>query len=1522
MKKSLLLLIVWISTGLVPMTLWAQVPFVCDGDFYLSLTPSGQGSVSTFYRLTVDPTNAVAFSIFPNAPLGVPLNAIGYRSTDNLIYGMYSSSHGLVQIDSTGTETLLAFLTGINSSQTIISGDMKPDGNEFVLLARENGADKQLVKVDMNDPTYGTTSIPLVTASSGNTAAPTSTCADMAFDPTSGILYGYYGGNVQQLITIDIQTGVVDDVSFPPGQIGSILGSMFFDAFGDLYSYGRPSNGSLQNTLFSINKTTGIVSILATGPSANGTDGCSCPYTVQMKKKVDTTAITPCTPVVYTFVIANSSGIAQTGIDFEDVMPVGLTVSSILNNPFGGNVSGIGTNVLSISNMNIPLGIDSMEVEVYVEPLAVGFHRNQASLSNLPLALGEEVISDNPFTPITLDSSYLTVLPDTIDVPNQQFEICTGDTLILDASQHQGLLYLWSDGSSASSLLVTQGGQYSVISMGCDIVLDTIDVIEHALPVVVANTDTVICAGSSAQLQANGASSYQWSPSIGLNNSNLPNPSANPPDTTVYVVIGTDLNGCQDQDSVQVDVRPLPVVDAGPDMTICDDDTVQMGVPLPVGSYLWSSSTGLDDPMLPQPIFIPINAGSFVYTLTATGPEGCTQTDDMMMTVHEIDATYTFTDVVCNGANDATSTVLVNPGTAPFIYSWIDNNGTTVQSFNSVQDSVTAINLGPGSYFVQVVDGNGCEDVSLQVISEPAALQSSISSQSNIDCFGNNTGSVTVTGSGGISPYEYALDGGGFGTSGTFLNLGALQYSVTVRDANGCETDQNVIITTPTGLYGVVLSAQDIGCNGNATGELVLQGNGGTAPYEYSLDGVSYSNNPVLSSLSAGTDTAWMRDDNNCLVSIPFTLTEPPVLSASIVVQKNVDCFGNANGALELLAMGGSSPYLFSLDNGPPDSLGVFDGLAAGNYSVLVIDDSACQTTIPVVISEPPLLDLTLLGQQNVDCFGNATGVVTVEANGGAFPYQFAIDSFPFDIVSTFGGLAKGAYSIHVRDDSSCVTSLEVDITEPTPLLISLQDQANVACFGENTAWIMASGEGGTRPYQFSLEGGGLTADSLFSNLTAGEYTLILQDDSSCTDSLMVRISEPAPLIVGIKDQTNIDCFGNATGQFGLTVGGGVMPYTFALDQGAPTRDSVFTDLVMGTYQIQVKDDSSCITLQEVILTEPDSLSVHLEVTGVRCFGEENGSIQATVSGGTEPYFFQWNTEPTQSSALASSLPRGLYQVLIEDALGCKKLGSAEVGEPLPLVISLVEGSISEAYCDWANGSAEVSAVGGTDPYTYHWGSNPERQAALAEEVFGGRYLATVTDVQGCQDTIRVDIPHVPPPIAMFHTSPSFEDSILESRASIKFHNETEGGVVYKWEFGDAGRLSDEEHPSYFYTEPGEYEVILTAYNQYLLCPDEYRATLHIIPDGKLYFPNAFTPNGDGHNDVFLPKGEGIVSFELIIMNRWGQLIARLSSMDQGWNGNMEGGGIAPEGGYMFVAKATFNNGTQLERSGTITLIR
>src|SRR5207249_4702095 len=212
-------------------------------------------------------------------------------------------------------------------------------------------------------------------------------------------------------------------------------------------------------------------------------------------------------------------------------------------------------------------------------------------------------------------------------------------------------------------------------------------------------------------------------------------------------------------------------------------------------------------------------------------------------------------------------TIAGSGGTAPYTYA-ID--GVTFGN------SGTFNNLAPGSYTVTVKDANGCTTTQGVTITQPAsALGASISSQTNVACFGNSTGSVTVAGSGGTAPYTYAIDGVTFGNSGTFNNLAPGSYTVTVKDANGCTTTQGVTITQPASALGASISSQtNVACFGNSTGSVTVAGSGGTAPYTYAIDGVTFGNSGTFNNLAPGSYNVTVKDANGCTTTQGVTITQ------------------------------------------------------------------------------------------------------------------------------------------------------------------------------------------------------------------------------------------------------------------------------------------------------------------------------------------------------------------------------------------------------------------------------------------------------------------------------------------------------------------------------------------------------------------------------------------------------------------------------------------------------------------------
>ncbi|MEO0471257.1 MAG: gliding motility-associated C-terminal domain-containing protein, partial [Bacteroidota bacterium] len=344
---------------------------------------------------------------------------------------------------------------------------------------------------------------------------------------------------------------------------------------------------------------------------------------------------------------------------------------------------------------------------------------------------------------------------------------------------------------------------------------------------------------------------------------------------------------------------------------------------------------------------------------------------------------------------------------------------------------------------------------------------------------------------------------------------------------------------------------------------------------------------------------------------------------------------------------------------------------------------------------------------------------------------------------------------------------------------------------------------------------------------------------------------------------------------------------------------------------------------QDIVLdiTEPDSLVLSTQHTDVSCFGFADGTGEVSILGGTNPFQISWNTDPVQDQNLAEGLAGGSYRVAVLDANGCTALDSVEIFEPDTLIVELIESSVVKAFCDWPNGQAAVQTDGGRLPHQIQWLGPSVINGLASDTLRGGSYAVSVSDLSGCVSTITVIIPETPPAAPNFITVPSFGDSILLSQADVFFSNQTIGGVAYQWNFGDGG-LSEEENPRHRYGDTGRFPVTLTAFNSYFVCPVDTTIYLHIIPDGAIFLPNAFSPNNDGVNDLYFAGGEGLISYEMQIFDRWGRIVTTLTNLSSGWDGRNRQGNPVSEGVYVYHVRARMNDGSVVDRGGTITLFR
>lgn len=791
-----------------------------------------------------------------------------------------------------------------------------------------------------------------------------------------------------------------------------------------------------------------------------------------------------------------------------------------------------------------------------------------------------------------------------------------------------------------------------------------------------------------------------------------------------YTVRVRDKEGCEVNSGPITIAEPTPVVASAASTTnaLCkgsNTGSIVVAGAGGVGGYTYSLNGGA---FQPSATFTGLTAGT--YTITVKDANGCT--DSELTTITEptlVTGSITSqTNVDCNGNSTGAVEVTGAGGVGPYMYSL--NSG----AFQNAPGIFTG--LAAGNYTITVRDANLCTANVNVVVTQPAVLSLALGAKTDVACNGNATGSITVIGSGGTSPYQYNI-GSGFQASGTFSGLTAATYNIIVRDAQNCSTNINVTINQPALLTASITSQTNVNCFGNATGSVTVNGTGGTGTYLFAIDGVTFGGSGSFSGLTAGNYNVTVRDQANCSVIVPITITEPTALSGSLVNSTDALCNGSSSGTAEIIGSGGTAPYQYSINGGGLFvASGLFTGLAAGSYTVIVRDNNQCTFSVPFTINQPTALSAGITAQTNVDCNGNSTGSVTITATGGTGAYSFNIGG-GFQSSGTFTGIAAGTYSVVVRDANFCTTSVPVTITQPPVLTISLSSKTDPLCNGGTNGSIVVTGNGGTAPYQFD-RGAGFQASGTFSGLGAGTYTIVVRDARGCTATLPnIIINEPTLLTGIITGQTNVACFGGNTGSVTVNGQGGTGTYTYSIGGGFQANGT-FSGLTAGNYTVTVADQNGCTTDVFVTISEPTQLGGSFTSTDALCKGSATGSVTVTGTGGTAPYQYSINGVLFLSSGLFVNLTAGSYTVKVRDNNQCTFDVNFTINEPTQVSVS-VSAQTNVDCKGSATGSVTAAGAGGVGGYTYSIDNGAFQLSPTFTGLTAGNHTVKVRDANFCE---------------------------------------------------------------------------------------------------------------------------------------------------------------------------------------------
>lgn len=562
----------------------------------------------------------------------------------------------------------------------------------------------------------------------------------------------------------------------------------------------------------------------------------------------------------------------------------------------------------------------------------------------------------------------------------------------------------------------------------------------------------------------------------------------------------------------------------------------------------------------------------------------------------------TQTNISCNGGNNGAASVTAS-GNGTLSYDWMPGTPTG-------DGTASVTGLSAGDYTVTVTDAGACSATQTLHISEPSAISTSVSTQSNITCFGANNGSVAIAASGGTGSLAYSWAPAG-GTSASATNLAAGIYTVTVTDANSCSATQTLTISEPAAI--VATATQTNASCGNTNGAASISASGGTGALNYSWTPSGGSAATALN-LGVGVYTVTISDASACSVTETVNIGSNSTIVAT-ATQTDVTCNGLSNGAANVSASGGTGALSYTWMPSGGNAAAAMN-LAAGDYTVTISDANACSTTQTVTIAEPAAIVVSA-SSSSILCNGGVA-TITVSASGGSAPYLG---------VGTYTA-AAGTYTYPVTDNDGCTASTSFTVTEP-------------AALGSSQTMTLCAGQ--------SLTVGANTYTA------TGTYTDVLTGISGCDSTVTTDLTVNLPIDV-------------TTTSTGASVSANASPASYQWidcnNGNSPIggeTGQVYTPAADGNYAVVVtvgtcSATSSCVMVLTTGIQELDNASIDV-------YPNPNGGSFTVNLRNSGSYVLQLSdvlgktvlSQPAQQGKTlvnAQGLPEGVYTLTVSGANG------------------------------------------------------------------------------------------------------------------------------------------------------------------------------------------------------------------------------------------------------------------------------
>jgi len=951
--------------------------------------------------------------------------------------------------------------------------------------------------------------------------------------------------------------------------------------------------------------------------------------------------------------------------------------------------------------------------------------------------------------------------------------ICSGnaDTLRAVVIGNGPFMYNWSNDGTTDTVIAYSSSEYNVNVTdvnGCQSNADSV-IGSKKTPSLLVNGNTVICSGSTANLQVSGAESYSWAPNGDFGNPTDSVQNVSPGGLITYTVTG-NTGGCKTTQLVTVNVASIPPVTiSGPNTTCAGTSITLFGTGADV--YSWAGGPNAAGYQV-----VPVNNST--YTVTGTDlSTGCSNTATTTITVNPLPViSITGSSSVCQGSG---TTLTANGADS---YQW--SGGPNTQTYNvSPQNTTTFEVMGTSTV-------TGCSDTATQVVVVNMLPSVTINGNNSV-CSGS---SITLTAN-GADTYQWS---GGPATS-VYTFTPGVNATYTVTGTNTTTTCSNsatlsVSVNTPSAITANAYPSTIV-CQG---GQITLFGGGGST-YSWSSgvsDGVSFR--PASSATFTVTSIS-----NGCLVSSTVSITVNPLPVITITATpKDSICQG---GNVTLTASGATS---YSWSNGITNAV-AFSPATSNVYQVTGTDANGCSNSsqVPIVVNNLPAITGAVSpqtvckgGSVTLNGYGGTTytwsggvtnGVSFVPATSGTYTLTgtnaagcsntavVGVTINPVPVISdsaipsasvcqgnsvallgkgassyswsggisdgiSFVPVASGTYTVTGFGANGCSSKDSITIKVNNKVILSPL-AINTTC-ALNNGSIKVTASSGTPPYVYSWSTVPVNTTDSIGSLSPGTYIITVNDVNKCSSYSSIDISSSTAPILSIS--TSSSSCGNASGSAAVGVVGGTAPYRYAWSNGDTTNTA--NGLTLGTYIVTVTDENHCSSFASADISNLNGPSITANaVTNVACNSLATGAINIGVSGGALPYSFVWSNGATTQNI--SGLAAGPYQVTVTDGNNCSALGNFSISQPSALKLTK---SIVKANCGVSDGGATVKVSGGVQPYSYLW--NNGRTSDSIATVNAGAYYVTVIDHNGCEiDSAQVSVSNINGPVVSIGISGS-----------------------------------------------------------------------------------------------------------------------------------------------------------------------